>query len=179
MTARHQRATRRSRTAAAFGLVEVVIATLIVGVMLVAAMNVFGAFVRGQQRLANQSRGWLLAQELASEILATQYEEPDATPTFGRETGESTLSRTAYDDVDDYDGWECAPPENRDGTSIGELAQWRRTATVDWVSLSDPSVAVANEQGLKRIEIAVYFQDELVAQLTALRAKAWQEPPFN
>lgn len=162
-----------------FSLIEVVVATLIVGVMMVAAMNTFGAFIRGEHRLALQSRGWLLAQDLASEILACQYEEPNGTPSFGRETGEASNSRAAYDDIDDYDNWQCSPPKNRDGSTIADHTGWTRTANVDWVALANPDLAVAAEQGLKRIVIEVTFQNEVVARLTALRAKAWQEPPFN
>jgi prepilin-type N-terminal cleavage/methylation domain-containing protein len=163
----------------AFSLVEVVVATLIVGVMMVAAMNSLGAFIRGQQRMANQSRGWHLAQELASEILACLYEEPDETPQFGRESGESAGVRTAYDDIDDYHGWTESPPEARDGTPVAELVAWSRSVSVERVSLANPNLTVATDQGLKRITISVSFQNEIVAQLTALRAKAWQEPPFN
>jgi prepilin-type N-terminal cleavage/methylation domain-containing protein len=172
--ANDQRVARRG-----FSMIEVMVATLIVGIMMVAAMNTFGAFIRGEHRLALQSRGWLLAQDLASEILACLYEESDGTPSFGRETGESSNLRAAYDDVDDYDGWQCSPPKNRDGSTIADHTGWTRTATVDWVALANPELVVAAEQGLKLIVVEVKFQDEVVARLTALRAKAWQEPPFN
>lgn len=170
---------RQRSLARGFSLVEVVVATLIVGVMMVAAMNTLGAFIRGQQHMANQSRGWHLAQELASEILATLYEEPDGTPTFGRETGESASVRSAYDDADDYHLWQDSPPETRDGTPVAELAAWSRAVTVARVAVANPSLVVATDEGVKRITITVSFQDEVVATLTALRAKAWQEPPFN
>jgi type II secretory pathway pseudopilin PulG len=175
----HDSTARTLRKRSAFGLVEVVISTLIVGIMLVAAMNTLGAFVRGQQRMAEQSRGWLLAQELASEILACLYEEPDGTPTFGRESGESTTNRAQYDDIDDYDGWSASPPEQRDGTPISELSGWERGATVEFVALNNPDQTIASDQGLKRIVISVLFRDELIATLITLRARAWQEPPFN
>ena len=170
---------RRKSGRKGFSLVEVVVATLIVGVMMVAAMNTLGAFIRGQQRMANQSRGWHLAQELASEILATLYEEPDGTPTFGRESGESAAMRTLYDDVDDYHGWQDSPPEARDGTPVAELIGWSRSIVIHRMSLTDANQVVATDQGLKRITIDVSFQNNVVARLTALRAKAWQEPPFN
>jgi hypothetical protein len=147
--------------------------------MMVAAMNTLGAFIRGQQHMAEQSRGWLLAQELASEILACLYEEPDGTPLFGRETGESSTSRAQYDDVDDYNGWQSAPPRERDGTPLAELAGWQRSVSIAWVSLADPAQAMASEQGVKRITIEVRFRDEVITLLTAIRTKAWQEPPFN
>lgn len=170
------KACRRRR---GFSLVEVVVATLIVGVMMVAAMNTLGAFIRGQQRMAQQSRGWLLAQQLASEVLEQSYEEQIDAPTFGRESGEAFDRRTDYDDVDDYHGWDASPPQERDGTGMSELAQWRRTVSVDLVDVNNPDTTVVTDQGLKRIIIEVFSGDEGMARLVVLRSRSWLDPPFE
>ncbi len=60
-----------------------------------------------------------------------------------------------------------------------ELVGWSRSVNVDWVSAANPALVMASEQGVKRITIQVKFRDEVVAELTAIRSKAWQEPPFN
>ena len=75
-------------TRPALSMVEVMISTVIVGVLIAAALNTVGASKRGQLSNANHRIGQLLAQELMSEILPQMYEEPDMTPLFGPEAPE-------------------------------------------------------------------------------------------
>ena len=53
-------------------------------------------------------------------------DEPDDTPAFGREAGESSSSRAAYDDVDDYHGWSGSPPVEKDDAAIANAAGFTR-----------------------------------------------------
>ena len=61
-------------------MIEVVAATMIVGIVMVAALDTLGAYVRGKTQVAVQSRASLLAQDLMSEILDRNYDEPDDAP---------------------------------------------------------------------------------------------------
>ncbi len=103
-----QRKSRRPR--AGLSQIEVVICTLLVGMMLVAAMNAVGAAIRGRVSTGDAARARELAVQLMAEILANDYIEPVDTPTFGRETGEFDGTRARWDDVDDYHHWMQAPP---------------------------------------------------------------------
>lgn len=162
-----------------FSLLEVVVATLIVGVMMVAALESLGAYTRGQQHVAEQSRGWLLAQDLMAEVLGRRYEEPDDAVQFGREGAETLSSRSNYDDVDDYHGWDASPPQGKEGTVMSNLTGWRRRVTVERLSAADLTTAVTSEEGLRRVTVEVFYENDPVVKLVTLRAKAWQEPPFE
>ncbi len=149
---------------------------LIVGLMLVAALNTVGASKLSQSRNAEQSIGPMLAQDLMAEILSQYYEEPVDAVGFGRESGESGGDRANWDDVDDYDSWSKSPPQNKDGTDIPDLAGWGREVNVCWASVFDLSKATGSSTGLKRIDVMVTHQGRVVAKLSTLRTSGWPTP---
>jgi prepilin-type N-terminal cleavage/methylation domain-containing protein len=163
----------------AFSLAEVVVATMIVGVLLVAAMKTVGATVRGRVAMADRHRGFLLAEELMAEILQNTYAEPEETPAFGPEASETGGTRSAFDDVDDYHNWEASPPQDKDGTQRSDLAGWRRSTTVEYVNPDKLDQVIATDGGAKRITVTVFRNGEAVAALATVRTDAWQEPPYR
>ena len=88
-------------------MVEAIVSILVVGVMLVAALNTVGAARLGEHKIAQRNRGLALAQDLMSEILQQAYADPEQ-PDSGIQTDsdENSSPRTDYDDVD---GWGRAP----------------------------------------------------------------------
>lgn len=139
----------------AFSLAETAISILLVGGLVVVALNTVGASVAGREFTRNRGRGDLLAHHLMSEILRQSYQEPIDTPTMGREAGEGGGSRTAYDDVDDYDGWASSPPEEKDGTALAHLTGWERSVAVEFVDPNSLSTVRTTETGVKRITVTV------------------------
>jgi MSHA pilin protein MshD len=170
---------RRHLPQRGFSLVEVVIATLVVGLVMVAALNSVGAYIRGQQHVANRGRAVMLANDLMTEILTRSYEEPDDSPVFGPEPGEGAVSRADYDDVDDYHGLNNSPPLDRNGAPLAGGDPWQRAVTVEYVDPDSPGTTVGSDQGVKRITVTVYRDDTELARLVTLRARAWQNPPFE
>jgi len=153
----------------AFSLAETLVSVILVGGLMVAALNTTAASVATQGNLADRGVGQMLAQELLAEILNQAYMEPIDPAAFGLELLELSTTRILYDDVDDYHGWTASPPQNKDGTMMSGLAGWRRTVTVRWVSPSDFSSVQASESGAKRIEVDVANHGKSVATLVAVR----------
>ena len=176
---RAKRAPRARPSRRAFSLAEVVVATLIVGIMLVAAMRTVGASVRGRIAMANRERGFLLAQQLMSEILQADYTEPDESAVFGPEATETGATRAAFDDVDDYHNWTASPPQEKDGTPIPDRADWQRTVTVEWVKKNLLNEPFGSDQGVKRITVTVSRSGQVYASLVTVRSTAWQQPPYD
>lgn len=158
----------------AFTIVEATISTVLVAVMLVAALNTVGASRTTQHRVALISRGQLLAEDLLAEILRQNYQEPDGTPAFGRETGESIATRAAYDDVDDYDGWSGAPPTTKEGTVLMDSTGWKRTVAVNRIDPQDPRQVETTETGAKKITVTVLYKDVPQATLVAIKTVDWK-----
>lgn len=164
--ATHYRASR-----AGLGLAEVIVATLVVGLMLVAALETVGAVFRTQQLNAERLTGPNLALELMTEILARSYEDPEVDNTdIGNTEDASATTRADFDDVDDYHGWEEVSVMNNDGSPNVAFADWQRHVMVQWVK---PSTGEPADQdlGLKRITVTVLSSTGDETQLTAYRAK--------
>ena len=155
-----------------FTLVEAVLSLVIVSVMLVAALGAVGASRLSQQRTSQYSRGQLLAESLMAEILPQDYQDPNDTPVFGTESGESNTTRADFDDVDDYDSWSSSPPVQKDGTQIAGLSGWQRSVTVDWVDPADITQVKASESNAKQINVTVSCDNKQVASLTAIRTNS-------
>jgi hypothetical protein len=162
---------RHRASRAGLGLVEVICATLIVGIMLVASLETVGAVFRTQRLNADRLIGPNLTMELMTEVLSTHYEDPEIDNTgIGREVGELAVTRAHFDDVDDYHGWNKVGAEAKDGTPNASFSTWRRQVNVVWVKLSDGTVSTTNTQ-LKRITVTVTSPTGDVTQLSAYRAK--------
>ena len=153
-------------------LVELLVATMITGVLLLAAMQTVGGSVRAGMSSADRSLGLWLAQELMSEILVADYAEPDDVPTLGPEPSEIDGTRAAFDDVDDYHNWDASPPQNRDGSEIPDRNGWQRTVVVEYVNAHDLTTVVAADQGVKRVRVTVIRNGTTLAQLTSVRTDA-------
>src|SRR6476659_11016996 len=139
-------------------LIEVVAATMIVGLMAVAALNALAAATKSSNSIGNRAVAAGLADELMAEILMQSYSDPDGSPVFGHESGESTTIRSAFDDVDDYDGWNASPPQYRDGTVIPDRTNWRQRVAVTYVVPTNPTQTSASDQGAKRIRVSIDYQ---------------------
>ena len=156
----------------ALSMVEVALSTVIIGVVLLSAMNMVGAAGTSMSSMANRATGTLLAEQLMAEILEQAYEEPSLDPgSFGTEADEAvTGDRSLYDDVDDYDKWSASPPQDKDGSLIPDRSSWRRSVTVVYVNPTDVTQALGASSGVKRMTVMVSFDNVLVTKLVALRA---------
>jgi len=155
----------------AFALVEAVISVLIVGIMFVAVLSTVGASRVSQYRTSMSSQGHVLAGALMDEILSQDYVDPNGSSVFGAEPGESTTTRSDFDDVDDYSGWSSNPPTDKDGTELSHLAGWTRSVTVQRVNASDLAVVEGFESNVKRVTVEV-SRDGAAVSVTALRTNS-------
>lgn len=151
---------------------------VLVGVMLVAALNAAGASKLALSKLSDRGKGMLLAQEIMTEILALQYEDPAlGSGSFGR-TGAKNApgDRSLYDDVDDYDDWSASPPQDKDGVPLGDTDGYTREVSVDWVLSNDLKQTSVSASGIKRIWVFVSHADGVRISLYALRTVMWENP---
>jgi type II secretory pathway pseudopilin PulG len=147
-----------------------VISIVIVGIMLVGALQTVGGAKLSQLKLAQSIQGQNLAQSLMSEILTRDYLEEGGGSVLGLDDGESTGVRTGFDDVDDYTGWSATPPQYEDGTVMSDLTGWQRDVSVVWVDPTSPATESGTESQAKRITVTVRYQGRPVCTLTALKS---------
>jgi hypothetical protein len=154
---------RPIRNRRGLSLPEVMISTLLVGVVLVASMKTVGAVFRTRRINAQLGAGEQLAEELMSEILQVRYEDPEETAVPigdsvgppGIETGETDTTRADFDDVDDYHQWSAQPPVHKDGTPVAGFEQYERRVTVEGVAPDTLQPDHSFETGMRLIEVTV------------------------
>lgn len=127
---------------------------MLVGLVLVGAMNGVGGVLKTWQVAEQSNDGLTLAEELMAEILAQHYKEPVESIVFGSELLENLGNRSAYDDVDDYHNWSSAP-ESKGGASYSDYSGWTREVTVNWAKVTNPAATATSDKGLKRIVVTV------------------------
>lgn len=151
-----------------FSLIEVAVSSILVGSILVAAMNTTGAVLRFRSSSSDQARATLLASDLLTEIQNQPYSDPNQTAVFGRESGETV--RSQFDDVDDYHTWTESPPQNLAGTALPGFTGWARTVTVARAQRNAPMQTAAGDEDLKRITIVVSKNGVTLRTIDALKA---------
>lgn len=167
---RSRQCTHRAYTSrAGLTLAEVVVATMLVALILVGALNGVGGAVKMWSAAEQHGEAYGLAQQLLSEIMQQNYEEPDVTPQFGREAGEPPSYRS-YDDVDDYVSWSASPPQDKGGWDLPGFDNWTRASQVAWVERDAPNTTSGSETGLKRIIVTVTDPEGVTTELTAWRS---------
>lgn len=161
-----------------FSLVEAMVSAGIVGVMLVASVNLLSSAARTRASDGSRRSAVLLAQQLITEVQAQPYKDESETGLlFGPELGED--SRAEYDDADDYKNHLEQPPVQRDGTAMPDYSGWKRQVKVTWV-YPDSLAESLTDTGLVMIEVKVQDPRGVETSVSVLRAEraAPADPPL-
>ncbi|QDU81898.1 Microbial collagenase precursor [Polystyrenella longa] len=173
MNKRHQTTRNFSSRKAGLSLLEVVMSTLLISILMLTALRTVGASFRAEFFTAQQTQAMLFAEDLLSEIIQMEYEEPVDPVSFGRETGEVGTNRTTWDDVDDYNGWTSSPLQYQDGTEIPDTSSWTRAVSVQFVLADSPDTTTNDDEGLKKITVTISKNNVVLGSLSVLQSKAW------
>lgn len=161
---------RKHASRSGISLVEVAISTLLVGMMLIGALQCCAGLLMTRTEVSDRAIANHLAAQLLTEISNTDYLDPNDPPIFGPE--EAAINRSQFDDVDDFHGWSSAPPEDSSGTALpGRTNDWHRAVMVQWVDLASPVNPTGTDSGLKRITVVVSKSGQSLAKCTALRSE--------
>ncbi len=122
-----------------FSLIEVLIATVLVGLAIAALVAANGSFSTANVAGADLSTAEFLIEQIRELTTMLPVADPDTTTwvALGYETGESLAT---YDDVDDLDGFNSAPlgaPISAQRTLLNNLAAFSQQVIVQRVNPSD------------------------------------------
>lgn len=156
-------------------LAEVIVSTLLVGLLMTGALVSVGASARSASTAADARDAAALARQLLDEIAALPYEDANQTASYGLESGETAApgARTHCDDLDDYINWIDSPPKDRGGAAIPGFTGWQRTADVvkvhdvDYSQRSDGS----SDKGYRLVTVTVISPTGKTATLRVYRTK--------
>ncbi len=166
---------------AGFALVEALLALLILGVSLPLIIGLFSSGAREPAISRDETRALFLCQELMDGVLTRKWDEK-TTPAgkvvnpsvIGLDAGENAGDRSAWDDVDDYDGLADASIRDLAGNLIPGMEGFSSTVAVDYVCPDkdnpDFDVPLAKDAGtdFKKVTVTVRRGDGAVA-LTTVR----------
>lgn len=153
-----------------FGQLEVIISTVLVGVLMVSSFSTIAASRRSQVFESNKIRGLAIAEALLAEIVQLPMREPSCDCGFGLETGESGSTRVNYDDIDDYHGLLDSPPKSKNGAACAGYSDLRRRVTVDRVTPADWKVTTSSYSGVYRVTVSVLRDTLEVCRIVGYRA---------
>jgi type II secretory pathway pseudopilin PulG len=120
------------RTSSGFSFLEILVATLVVGSALVAAMSSLTAATQSQSALATgPTTALTLANEIHTLALGLPRTAGDGTP--ARAGGEVAV-------LDDLDGASFSPPIDAQRGSLAASTGWSQAVSVDPVALAAPTV---------------------------------------
>ena len=173
----------------AFTLIETALATVIVGVGVLAIVSAQQAYHIKNDWSLKTGTAQQLAKEMQERLVGLPHHDPNVSNSYGLDPGETAGNLRDYDDLDDFagpvsagygEGLEFSPPIAADGTPIPELDQWTQRIEVmkvfpDHISmesglpLSDPSPQM-------RARVEVYYQGPNDAQRRLMTTLSWVVP---
>ncbi|MCA9274356.1 MAG: prepilin-type N-terminal cleavage/methylation domain-containing protein [Phycisphaerales bacterium] len=181
-----------SRTRTGFAMIEVVMATAIIGGLAVGALTLVASAAQQKTNAANLARGQMLCRSLAEEIstrpvadwssggldidvdlagVNIKIKGSDAkTVSITGGTGK----RSGFTTIDDYTGYTESTITDEDGNTISGYSGWSWRVGVKVADIASPSSDDNKESGLRRVTVESYFQGRLVATTTFLRSSEWE-----
>ena len=113
-----------------FTLVEAAMVTVVIGVGVVAILQLMATGTIANATGSGMTTGLNLANNLRELMQSVRFADSTAPTHWGAESGETTAT---YDDLDDFDGQTISPPIDARRQSISAFANWSQTVTVQSV----------------------------------------------
>jgi Tfp pilus assembly protein PilV len=142
-----------------FSIVEVTLATLVLGIAMVAALNLVASSAQGRELAVQRTVAEGLAQRMLGEVMDRPFARWDASDPLAsdlsREAGETVAAWARFNDVGDFNGLRQAPPTDGAGTMIAGAESYTWAVQVMYTSTEAPGKDAGKATGVKRIEVTV------------------------
>ena len=153
-----------------FTFIEVLIATILVGLAIASLMAANRAFTTANDAGTDLSTAEFLIEQVKElmSLLPVVDPQTDIT-TFGPETGETLAG---YDDLDDFNGASFSPPINANRSVLTDYATFSQQVTVQNVSASNFEQVVGDHGSyFVRVTVSVYQNSQQITTASWLRAR--------
>lgn len=120
-----------------FTLVEVAVATAIVGLAMAALMVAAGSATRINDAGRKITQAVFLAQEFREWTVALPFSDPDPADADNPPGPDGSDPQTFVDDLDDLMDVTFCPPRDGQGYALTELPDWSQTVTLTWRDPAD------------------------------------------
>lgn len=138
-------------------MMETTVSISLVSILLVGSLQTLTFTTQHSNRDLENLRALGLAEQLLAEIVPLNYIDPvESTTALGREASEtSTTIRSAWDDIDDYNGFKESTLRYRDGTAIPNATGWVRSVTVTSLVPSTLATTTSLNSTLRLVTISL------------------------
>ncbi len=127
-----------------FTLIEIVVATVLVGLALVAMMVSTGSNTRVNDAGTKLTQGTFLAQEIREWTLSLPFCDQDAGDLGNPPGPDGSNPQIWVDDLDDMMDVTYCPPRDGQGYAISALPAWSQTIEMTWRDPNDLTGTVAD-----------------------------------
>ena len=154
----------------AFTFVEVMIATVLIGIAVASLIVTTGAFTHVNAAGIDLSTAEFLIEEIRGLTASIDVIDPEtAEATFGVESGETLAT---YDDLDDFNAKTFSPPIDINRTELGSFAVFSQVITVQNVSTSDLTLAAANHTTpFVKVTVQILMNNKTISRSSWIRAR--------
>lgn len=153
------------RVSRGFLLLEAVVANVLLGVGIVAMVQLFAITLKANVVSEESLVASQLAMGLMEEVQLRRWDEKTSLvrpgvpvlaadrSDLGIDGGEDIADKGRFDDVDDFDGWVESPPRDPVNRTQGEMGAYERSVTVAYAGADlEPS---AGKTDAKRVTVCV------------------------
>ena len=146
-----------------FTLVEVVVATILVGLTLTALMVSMRSNIRVNDAGTKLTQADFLAQEIREWTLTLPFRDQDVGDRDNPPGSDGTSPQTWVDDLDDLMNVTYCPPRDGQGFAITALPAWSQTITMTWRNPNDLSQTVTNgTSDIIYVNVDVKYENKLI-----------------
>ena len=152
-----------------FSLIEVLIATVLVGIAIVSLLVASNSFTRANSDGTNLSIAEFLNEQIKELTALLPVIDPETgVTTFGPEEG----SLANYDDLDDFDGTSFSPPINSNRQTLNNFPAFNQQVTVENVSATNFEQVVGDHgSSFIKVTVNVLYNSEQVTSASWVRAR--------
>ena len=153
-----------------FTFIEVLIATLLVGLAAAALLAANWTFTKANDAGTDLSTAEFLLEQIKELTALLPVVDPETEDDlFGPEAGETWAD---YDDLDDFDGASFSPPISAEKSVLNDYATFSQQVTVENVNASDFEQVVGDHLSVfVRVTVNVYQNSQLITSASWLRAR--------
>ncbi|MFA6133129.1 MAG: prepilin-type N-terminal cleavage/methylation domain-containing protein [Phycisphaerae bacterium] len=149
-----------------FSLVEVAVATAIIGIAVTALMASLAAGTRSNRASQQLTQAVFLAQELREWTSTLPFKDPDPADANNPPGPDGTSPQSFVDDLDDLTGVTYSPPvdcTSAPAQRLNGLRGWSETFTLTWRDPNNLTHAVSNGGSeIINVQVDIKYQNRIV-----------------
>lgn len=160
----------RDMQKSAFTLIEVLFATILVGLAVASLMAANITFTKANGMGADMSTAEFMVEQIRELTAPLPAVDPTTgIATFGPEAGETLAG---YDDVDDFNGGSYCPPINSNRTALTDFSNFTQQIMVENVSAIDLQTVVAHHgSAFYRVTVKILLNSREICSESWIRAR--------